>query len=78
MKVGLYRDLAVGSSAESAVAWSSPQIVAAEAHAGAPPDLLNPAGQDWGLSPVNPRALYESGYAPFIDLVRANMRYCRA
>ncbi|HJU09450.1 MAG TPA: 4-alpha-glucanotransferase [Candidatus Binataceae bacterium] len=78
MKVGFYRDLAVGSSAASAEVWSNPQNVAARAHAGAPPDLLNPAGQDWGLSPLIPRALYESSYAPFIELVRANMRYCGA
>jgi 4-alpha-glucanotransferase len=78
MTVGLYRDLAVGSSAAGAETWSNPQVVAAGAHAGAPPDLLNPAGQDWGLPPFNPRTLRESGYAPFIELVRANMRYCGA
>jgi 4-alpha-glucanotransferase len=78
MAIGLYRDLAVGSSAAGAETWSNPQVVVAGAHAGAPPDLLNPAGQDWGLPPFNPRTLRESGYAPFIELVRANMRYCGA
>jgi 4-alpha-glucanotransferase len=78
MTVGLYRDLAVGSSAAGAETWSNPQVVVAGAHAGAPPDLLNPAGQDWGLPPFNPRTLRESGYAPFIELIRANMRYCGA
>ncbi|MBV8357871.1 MAG: 4-alpha-glucanotransferase, partial [Deltaproteobacteria bacterium] len=78
MAVGLYRDLAVGSSGAGAETWSNPEVVVAGAHAGAPPDLLNPAGQDWGLPPFNPRTLRESGYAPFIELVRANMRYCGA
>ncbi|MBV8360989.1 MAG: 4-alpha-glucanotransferase, partial [Deltaproteobacteria bacterium] len=78
MTVGLYRDLAVGSSGAGAETWSNPKVVVAGAHAGAPPDLLNPAGQDWGLPPFNPRTLRESGYAPFIELVRANMRYCGA
>jgi 4-alpha-glucanotransferase len=76
--IGLYRDLAVGSSAEGAETWSNPGIVVAAAHAGAPPDLLNPAGQDWGLPPFNPHTLREAAYAPFIELVRANMRYSGA
>lgn len=75
MTVGLYRDLAVGCSASSAESWSDHDVVVAAAHAGAPPDIINPAGQDWGLPPFNPRTLRESGYAAFIDLVRANMRY---
>ena len=78
LTLGLYRDLAVGSSGAGAEAWSNPQILVREAHAGVPPDILNPAGQDWGLPPFNPRALRESRYTPFIELVRANMRYCRA
>ena len=45
------------------------------AHVGAPPDLYNPAGQDWGLPPFNPLALRNEAYAGFIDLVRANMRH---
>jgi 4-alpha-glucanotransferase len=74
----LYRDLAIGSSAAGAEVWSNPDVVVGKAHAGAPPDILNPAGQDWSLPPFNPRILRESGYAPFIELVRANMRYCGA
>ena len=78
MILGLYRDLAVGSSAAGAETWSNPQLVAGQAHAGVPPDIVNPAGQDWGLPPFNPRTLRQSAYAPFIELVRANMRYCSA
>jgi 4-alpha-glucanotransferase len=78
MSVGLYRDLAVGSGAAGAETWSNPQAVVAEAHAGAPSDLLNPAGQDWSLPPFNPRALREAAYAPFIELFRANMRHAGA
>jgi 4-alpha-glucanotransferase len=36
---------------------------------------LNVAGQDWGLPPFDPRALRQSGYRGFIDLLRANMRH---
>jgi 4-alpha-glucanotransferase len=75
MQVGLYRDLAVGTDSGGAATWSNPDAVVSFAHAGAPPDIHNPAGQDWGLPPFHPRILYETGYRNFIDLVRANMRH---
>jgi 4-alpha-glucanotransferase len=78
IRLGLYRDLAVGSSASGAEVWSNPDTVVRQAHAGAPPDIVNPAGQDWNLPPFHPRALREAAYAPFIELVRANMRYSGA
>ncbi|WP_448188555.1 malto-oligosyltrehalose trehalohydrolase [Azospirillum sp. sgz301742] len=78
MAVGLYRDLAVGADAGGAETWASPDVVVSSAHVGAPPDLFNPAGQDWGLPPFHPRALREQGYAGFIELVRANMRHAGA
>jgi 4-alpha-glucanotransferase len=42
---------------------------------GAPPDPLSRAGQDWGLAPVNPLALRQRGFQPFIAALRANMRH---
>ena len=75
MPVGLYRDLAVGADSGGAETWASPKLVIGTAHVGAPPDLFNPAGQDWGLPPFNPLALRNEAYAGFIDLVRANMRH---
>jgi 4-alpha-glucanotransferase len=78
MAIGLYRDLAVGASASGAESWMHPQTVVSRAHAGAPPDILNTSGQDWGLPPFDPRVLRETGYAAFIELVRANMRHAGA
>jgi 4-alpha-glucanotransferase len=75
MAIGLYRDLAVGADAAGAETWANQRSVVSAAHVGAPPDIYNPAGQDWGLPPFNPRALREEGYRGFIDLVRANMRH---
>jgi 4-alpha-glucanotransferase len=75
MAIGLYRDLAIGANGSGAETWSNPQAVASKAHAGAPPDLYNPAGQDWGLPPFNPLKLKSEGYNSFIELLRANMRY---
>jgi malto-oligosyltrehalose trehalohydrolase/4-alpha-glucanotransferase len=75
MSIGLYRDLAVGADSSGAETWAKAGTVAAGASVGAPPDIFNPAGQDWGLPPFNPHALREEAYAGFIELLRANMRH---
>ncbi|MGI4756154.1 MAG: 4-alpha-glucanotransferase [Janthinobacterium lividum] len=78
MAVGLYRDLAVGSAPYGAEVWSHPQAMVAGASVGAPPDIWNPAGQNWGLPPLHPKAARQQAYAAFIDLIRTNMRYSGA
>ena len=45
---------------------------------GAPPDLLAPQGQDWGLPAFHPLALERDGLRAFRDLVQANMRHAGA
>lgn len=75
MMVGLYRDLAVGADRAGAETWVNAAAVVSGAQVGAPPDIYNPAGQDWGLPPFHPRALREEGYRSFIELVRSNMRH---
>ena len=75
MAVGIYRDLAVGADSSGAETWSEPSTVIDGAHVGAPADIYNPTGQDWGLPPLNPRELRSKGYRHFIALVRANMRH---
>jgi 4-alpha-glucanotransferase len=75
MAVGLYRDLAVGADRAGAETWADATAVVSGAQVGAPPDIHNPAGQNWGLPPFHPRALREEGYRSFIQLVRANMRH---
>ena len=57
MAVGLYRDLAVGADRAGAETWANPGVVVNGARVGAPPDIFNPAGQDWGLPPFSPHAL---------------------
>jgi 4-alpha-glucanotransferase len=74
-RVRLYTDLAVGVSLNGADAWSDQQAIIAGASLGAPPDPLNAMGQNWGLAPLSPRALRERAYAPFVALLRANMRF---
>jgi malto-oligosyltrehalose trehalohydrolase/4-alpha-glucanotransferase len=75
MAIGLYRDLAVGADRAGAETWADTAAVVSGAQVGAPPDIYNPAGQNWGLPPFHPRALKEEGYRSFIQLVRANMRH---
>jgi 4-alpha-glucanotransferase len=75
LALGLYRDLAVGVDPDGADAWADPGLMVAGAAVGAPPDLLNRRGQDWGLAPVNPAMLSRQAYAPFIAALRANMRH---
>jgi len=75
MAVGLYRDLAIGADRSGSETWVNPSAVVSGAQVGAPPDIGNPVGQDWGLPPFLPRALRQQGYRGFIDLIRANMRH---
>lgn len=78
MSIGLYRDLAVSSSDGGAETWSDPALYCLEASVGAPPDVLGPQGQNWGLAPMDPRMISARGYQPFIDLLRSNMQGCGA
>jgi 4-alpha-glucanotransferase len=78
MTIGLYRDLAVGCHQSGAETWENADAFMAGAHIGAPPDIFNPAGQDWGLPPFHPNALRENAYGTFIELIRANMRHAGA
>jgi len=75
LPLGVYRDLAVGADPNGAEAWADQELVTPGASIGAPPDAFNRAGQNWGLAPVNPIVLRRQGYAPFIALLRANMRH---
>jgi glycogen operon protein len=70
--VGLYRDLAVGVESGGAEAWGTSDYITT-ASVGAPPDLLNTYGQDWGLPPLSPATLARDGYAAFAGLLADNM-----
>jgi 4-alpha-glucanotransferase len=78
MRIGLFRDLAVGSDPNGVEAWSKPTAVVQSATVGAPPDIYNPPGQNWGLPPFHPLALRDEAYQSFIELVRSNMRHAGA
>ncbi|MDM7860604.1 4-alpha-glucanotransferase [Alteromonas sp. ASW11-36] len=73
MTIGLYRDLAVGVSEGSAEIWGNKDLYCTGASVGAPPDILGPLGQNWGLPPMDPEKLYAQAYQPIIDLFASNM-----
>ncbi|WP_108649787.1 4-alpha-glucanotransferase [Dongshaea marina] len=78
MLIGLYRDLAVGVSEGGTEIWANSALYCPKASAGAPPDVLGPLGQNWGLPPMNPSELYQSAYQPMVELFRSNMQACGA
>ncbi|MCK6264400.1 4-alpha-glucanotransferase [Vibrio sp. ZSDE26] len=76
MAVGLYRDLAVGVADSGSETWADDGSLVLDASIGAPPDILGPLGQNWGLPPLNPQVLHATGYDAYIKLLRANMKHC--
>lgn len=78
MTVGIYHDLAIGSTGGGSDAWNYQGIIAKTSDVGAPPDDFNPKGQNWGFPPAIPLRLHETGYEFFIQSIRKNMKYCGA
>lgn len=78
MPIGIYNDLAVGSSGEGSDAWSFQEVFATGMSAGAPPDDFNVNGQSWGFPPLLPSKLRESGYELFIQTIRKNLAHAGA
>ena len=78
MPIGLYRDLAVGVAEGGAETWCDRELYCLKASVGAPPDILGPLGQNWGLPPMDPHIIAARAYEPFIELLRANMKNCGA
>lgn len=78
MGIGLYRDLAVAVSPDGATAWANPGVTVTGASVGAPPDLFNTKGQNWGLAPLSPVGLQTVHYRPLRDDIRQNLRHAGA
>ena len=78
MRIGLYGDLAVGANRGGSEVWSNQSLYVEQVSVGAPPDPLALGGQDWGIPPMDPWALRRQRFQPFVDLLRANMRFAGA
>ena len=75
MRIGFLADFAVGTNPAGSSAWSKQKDVLVGLQIGAPPDLFNTSGQNWGLTTFSPRALATGGFAPFIAALRACLRH---
>ncbi len=78
MQVGLYLDLAVGCEAGGADVWSNRALYVDGGSVGAPPDIMNRLGQDWGLAPINPVELKKQEFKPLIKVLQSNMKHAGA
>lgn len=75
MALGLIGDLAIGVDPAGSQAWSRQDELMQGLSIGAPPDLFNPLGQDWGLAAAAPRALTGGGYRSFLEILRVAMQH---
>jgi (1->4)-alpha-D-glucan 1-alpha-D-glucosylmutase len=74
MPIGLYGDLAVGIDNAGSDAWCEQGTIAVGLTVGAPPDIFNVQGQNWGISLFNPITLRQRGYKPFVNVLRSAMK----
>ncbi|MBI4012629.1 MAG: 4-alpha-glucanotransferase, partial [Candidatus Rokubacteria bacterium] len=74
-EIPVMHDLPIGVDPGGADAWAWQDVLALDATVGAPPDLYNTRGQDWGLPPFVPHRLAAVGYEPFVQTIRANLRH---
>lgn len=73
MGIGLIADLAVGVDPAGSDAWSLRDAMLDGLTIGAPPDPLGPLGQNWSITGFSPQGLRDTGYAPFIAMIRAGL-----
>ena len=78
MEMGVYQDLAIGTSPGGSDTWSYPELFLRGAAVGAPPDPYSSMGQNWGLPPMDPRALRAQGYRFWIQLLRRGFEHAGA
>lgn len=76
MAIGLVGDLAIGTDPRGSHAWSRQNDILGGVSVGAPPDIYQPRGQNWGLTAFSPRGLRSGAYGAFIETLRATLRYC--
>ncbi len=74
MAIGLIADLAVGVHPGGSDSWAMPGAMLQGLTIGAPPDPLGPLGQNWSITGFSPAGLRDSGYEPWIAMLRSALR----
>ena len=67
------QDFPIGVSGGGADAWAWQDVLAEGVRVGAPPDLFNRAGQDWGSPPLVPWRVRAGGYDAFVSSIRGTI-----
>lgn len=74
LPLGLYTDMPVGVSDNSAEVFYKPEAFLRHVTTGAPPDTFNLNGQDWSLAPFHPLVLKNTGFKAYRDILRLAMK----
>ncbi len=75
MGIGLVSDLAVGTDSGGSQCWSRQLETLLGLTVGAPPDLLQRNGQNWGLTAFSPVGLTASGFATYRDMLHTALAH---
>lgn len=75
MTIGLIADLAVGVASHGSDSWCRPGEMMRGLSIGAPPDMINPYGQDWGITSFSPTGLVAHGFQAFLETLRTALRH---
>jgi len=73
--LGIVQDMPIGIATRGADAWTWQDVLGDGVSVGAPPDMYNTQGQNWGIPPWVPERLRAAKYAPFIETIRALLRH---
>ena len=75
MAIGLISDLAVGADSGGSQCWSRQRETLLGLTVGAPPDLLQRRGQNWGLTAFSPRGLVQSGFGTYREMLETALAH---
>jgi 4-alpha-glucanotransferase len=75
MGIGLISDLAVGTDSGGSQCWSRQQETLLGLSIGAPPDLLQREGQNWGLTAFSPRGLVAHGFGTYREMLHTALAH---